>query len=349
MALNIELQRCISVLQSGGLIVAPSDTVYGLVCDATNEEAVKKLISVKNRPWGKPISVFVDGFEMMNSLVQLDNHKALLQTLLPGPFTVILPSKHRVCPLLESESKTLGVRLPANQWLQDLVHAYGKPLTATSANISGKSPHYEPQGFIRDLSKEKMKLIDYVVDIGRLVRNKPSTIIDLTGSSLQLLRQGDILPESINTFTTNSAQETKKIAAYLAEKYSYIGKQKPVVFILEGEMGVGKTIFSQGVGAFLDVKDIVSPTYVIYYEYAVKTDSIKRFLHADLYNIENSEEFNHLGLESYFEKGTMICIEWGNRIGPLFAFIKKSSHVVIVEMSYKTEKQRTLVVKDINS
>lgn len=348
MEVNVELQRCISILRSGGLIVAPSDTVYGLVCDATNEVAVKKLIAVKNRPWGKPISVFVDGFEMMDSLVELTNHRVLLQTLLPGPFTVVLPSKHAVCQLLESERNTLGVRLPANQWIQDLVHAYGKPLTATSANISGKSPHYEPQGFIVDLSKEKKGLIDYVVDKGKLPRNKPSTIIDLTGSSIQLLRQGDVLPESINTFTSNSAQETKKIASYLAEKYSPQCKQKPVVFILEGEMGVGKTIFSQGVGAFLDIYDIVSPTYVIYYEYSAKKDFVKRFLHADLYNIENSEEYTYLGLESYFEKQTMICIEWGNRIGPLFDFIKKSSHVVIVEMSYKTEKQRTLVVKDIH-
>ncbi|MCX6730473.1 MAG: Sua5/YciO/YrdC/YwlC family protein, partial [Candidatus Roizmanbacteria bacterium] len=107
MGINTELQRCISILQSGGLLVAPSDTVYGLVCDATNEEAVKKLIAVKNRPWGKPISVFTDGFEMMSSLVELGSHKALLQTLLPGPFTIILPSKHKVCSLLESERKTL--------------------------------------------------------------------------------------------------------------------------------------------------------------------------------------------------------------------------------------------------
>ncbi|MCX6731917.1 MAG: L-threonylcarbamoyladenylate synthase [Candidatus Roizmanbacteria bacterium] len=348
MSISTELQRCISILQSGGLLVAPSDTVYGLVCDATNEEAVKKLISVKNRPWGKPISVFTDGFEMMNSLVDMGSHKALLHTLLPGPFTVILPSKHKVSPLLESERKTLGVRLPANEWIQNLVHAYGKPLTATSANISGRPPHYEPQGFMNELSEEKKKSIDYVVDQGKLPRNKPSTIIDLTGSSLQLLRQGDVLPESKNSFTSNSAQETKKIATYLAEKYAKQCEQKPVVFILEGEMGVGKTVFAQGLGEFLGLDDIVSPTYVIYYEYPVKKRSIGMFLHADLYNIEESEEYVHLGLEEYFKKQTMICIEWGNRIGPLFDFVKKTSHVVIVEMSYKSEKQRTLLVKDIH-
>jgi len=82
---NDELQRCINVLRHGGLIVAPSDTVYGLVCDATNEEAVKKLIAVKNRPWGKPISVFTDGFEMIESLVETTSHEATLRTLLIHP------------------------------------------------------------------------------------------------------------------------------------------------------------------------------------------------------------------------------------------------------------------------
>ncbi|MCX6730477.1 MAG: tRNA (adenosine(37)-N6)-threonylcarbamoyltransferase complex ATPase subunit type 1 TsaE, partial [Candidatus Roizmanbacteria bacterium] len=242
----------------------------------------------------------------------------------------------------------LGVRLPANEWIQQLVHTFGKPLTATSANVSGRPPHYDPQGFINELTEEKRKLIDYVVDQGKLPRNKPSTIIDLTGSSLQLLRHGDILPESKNTFISNSAQETKKVAVHLAEKYAKLCMQKPVVFILEGEMGVGKTVFAQGLGEFLGITDIVSPTYVIYYEYPVKKKSITMFLHADLYNIEESEEYAHLGLEEYFKTQTMICIEWGNRIGPLFDFVKKSSHVVIVEMSYKSEKQRTLLIKDIH-
>ncbi|MFH0773295.1 MAG: L-threonylcarbamoyladenylate synthase [bacterium] len=347
MGINIELQRCINILNEGGLIVAPSDTVYGLVCDATNEKAVKKLIAVKNRPWGKPISVFTDGFPMINSLVEVGDHQALLATLLPGPFTIILPSKHITCSSLESERKTLGIRFPAYGWIQDLVHAYGKPLTATSANISGRPPHYEAQGFIKELSKEKSKLIDCIVDKGKLPHNKPSTIIDLTGSSLQLLRQGDILPLTKQSFTSRSAQETKNIASYLVRKYSSYCKQKPVVFILEGEMGVGKTVFAKGLGHFLGLDDIVSPTYVIYYEYPTVTDFVKLFLHADLYNIEESGEFAHLGLEKYFNKETMICVEWGNRIGPLFEYMKKKSHVVLVKISYKSEKQRVITVKDL--
>lgn len=343
----IGLQRCISILKAGGLIVTPSDTVYGLVCDATNEAAVKKLIHVKNRPWGKPISVFTDGFEMMDTLVETVHHKKLLKRLLPGPFTIILPSKHSVSPLLESERKTLGVRYTSFHWIQELVRQYGKPLTATSANVSGRPPHYEPKGFINELSTEKKSFIDYVVDIGKLPRNKPSTIVDLAGSSVQLLRKGEIKPINEHTFTSASFYETKKIAEYLVDKYSQKMEKKPLVFILEGEMGVGKTVFAQGLGAYLGIEHVISPTYVIYYEYPIKKDSMKMFLHADLYTIEETEEFSHLGLENYLKIGTVMCIEWGNRIGPLFEKIKEKSKVVVVEMNYKSENDRIISVKEL--
>lgn len=344
---NTELQRCINILKTGGLIVAPSDTVYGLICDATDERAVKKLIQVKNRPLGKPISVFSDGFGMMDRLVEIAHHKEMLKRLLPGPFTIILPSKHATCPLLESERKTLGVRFTTFPWIQELVHMYGKPLTATSANISGRSPHYEPNGFINELTAEKKRLIDYIVNKGKLPHNKPSTIVDLTGSTVQLLRKGDILPVDECSFTSTSSQETKRIAAFLIEKYAQKMEKKPLVFILEGEMGVGKTVFAKGLGKYLGAKDIISPTYVIYYEYLIKKDTLNMFLHADLYTIEESEEFSHLGIEDYLKAGTVICIEWGNKIGLLFEKIKEKSKVIIIEMNYKSETERTISVKEL--
>ncbi len=347
MGKNDGLQRCIKILREGGLIVAPSDTVYGLVCDATNEAAVRKLIAVKNRPFGKPISVFTDGFAMIESLVDVSSHKKTLKTLLPGPFTVILPSKQKVCSLLESERKTLGIRYPSYKWIQDLVHLYGKPLTATSANISGRPPHYDGAGFMNELPEAKKKLIDYVIDAGKLPRNKPSTIVDLTGSTVELLRKGDVVPVSEQSFISHSSQETKKIAEYLGEKHQKKGKGKPVVFILEGEMGVGKTVFAQGMGIYLGIDNVISPTYVIYYEYPVKKDFITMFLHADLYNIEENEEFSHLGLEGYLNEHTLFCIEWGNRIGPLFETFKKNAHVVMIEMNYKNEEERVITVREL--
>ena len=283
----------------------------------------------------------------MHDLVNVGKHEGLLKSLLPGPFTIILPTKNKVCPLLESERNTLGVRYPAYPWIQELVHTYGNPLTSTSANISGYPPHYEPLGFINELSETKRKLIDFVIDAGHLPKNKPSTIVDLTGSSLKLLRQGDILPIAKQTFQSNSVQETKQIAQFLIEKYASQVGEKPLTFIVKGEMGVGKTVFAQGLGDYLGVEHVISPTYVVYYEYVATKNKFTVFLHADLYNIEDAEEFVHLGLEEYLKKGAVLCVEWGERIGYLFEKIKKHSKVIIIEMNYKGEKKRTVIVKEL--
>ncbi len=344
---NDELQRCINVLRVGGLIVAPSDTVYGLLCDATNSDAVKKLIEIKNRPWGKPISVFVADFSMLEDCVEVEDHKKVLSSLLPGPFTVVLPSKKKVVSLLESERGTLGVRLPKYDFVTKLVALYGKPLTATSANISGRPPHYEVKGFLDELPLGKKKLIAHVVDFGKLPHNKPSTIIDLSGSSLKLLRRGDIVPVSQVQFITETPHETKKIAHYVMEKYISHSVSLPLVVILKGEMGVGKTVFAKGIGEYLSVDNIVSPTFVIYYEYEVRKENVTKLIHADLFHIEEEEEFSHLGLENYLNKNTVLCIEWGEKSGTLFTALKKKAKVIYIEMEYESENKRILTIKEL--
>lgn len=344
---RVELQRCVEILQGGGLIVAPSDTVYGLVCDATNDEAVRKLIAVKNRPFGKPISVFTNGLPMIESLTVVGNHKTVLQSLLPGPFTIVLPSKHAVSSLLESERGTLGVRLPQFPLITELVTLFGKPLTATSANVSGKHPHYEPDGFMHELSTTKRTLIDYVLSNGKLPHNKPSTIVDLSGTEPRLLRRGDIIPLATTTYQTTTEGETRKVAQYLAKKYSDQTLDKPLIFILQGDMGAGKTVFAKGIGDVLGVADVISPTYVIYYEYPTRHKKRTLFIHADLFNVEETAEFSHLGLDTYFKKPNVICIEWGNKAGALFEDMKKKGKVIDIEIAYTSEKERSLTVNEL--
>jgi L-threonylcarbamoyladenylate synthase len=344
---SIELQRCVEILRSGGLIVAPSDTVYGLVCDATNDEAVRKLIAVKNRPFGKPISVFTNSIQMIESLTEVGDHSSVLQSLLPGPFTVVLPSKHAVSPLLESERGTLGVRLPQFPLITELVTLFGKPLTATSANISGKHPHYEPEGFMNELSATKRTLIDYVLTSGKLPHNKPSTIVDLSGTTPKLLRRGDVIPLASSTYQTTTESETRKVARYLAKKYIDRTDNKPLIFILQGDMGAGKTVFAKGIGDALGVTDVISPTYVIYYEYPTHHKNRPLFIHADLFNVEENAEFSHLGLDAYFKRPNVVCIEWGNKAGALFEDMKKQGKVIDIEIAYTGEKERSLTVNEL--
>lgn len=332
----------IKVLKSGGLVIFPSDTVYGALVDATNRPAVKKLTAFKNRPAGKPISIFLPGFKSVSSQVKIaKKQKKILKAILPGPFTIILDSLHQVDPLLESEKGTLGIRIPDYKLINDLSQKFGRPITATSANRSGRSPHYSVKTLLNDLSDKQKNLIDLVVDAGALPRNKPSTVIDLTASKVKILRQGDVDLLQSKRFVSNSPEETKKIArSVILNEMKDLAKRKlkkPLVFIIEGELGVGKTIFVKGLGETLGIKKIVSPTFVIYYEYG-------NFYHFDLYQIEDKEEFKYLGIEKLLVPGKILCFEWGEKIGEIYDMIKDKAKIVYVKMDYINDKERRISI-----
>ncbi|PJE64012.1 threonylcarbamoyl-AMP synthase, partial [Candidatus Roizmanbacteria bacterium CG10_big_fil_rev_8_21_14_0_10_45_7] len=135
------IASAVSTLSKGGLVVFPSDTVYGLAADATSDTAVTALLSFKERAPGKPVSIAVRDMAMLEHYVSISaNNRNVLSTLLPGPFTAVLPSKHRTVLSLEAEDGSLGVRIPSHFFVEALSSAYPHPYTATSANIAGKGP-----------------------------------------------------------------------------------------------------------------------------------------------------------------------------------------------------------------
>jgi L-threonylcarbamoyladenylate synthase len=338
------INQTILTFKSGDLVIFPSDTVYGLLCDATNEQAVKKLIAFKNRPPGKAISVFCD-FELINKLVKINKQQQkIIKEILPGPFTVVLPSKHKVDKLLESEKGTLGIRIPMYRYIGVLVNRFKKPITATSANLAGRSPHYSIKTLLNELSEKQKKLIDLIVDNGQLPRNKPSTVIDLTEPNVKILRQGDMdFSNKSKIFLSKSADETKNIAKKILNnvetRHASSLRSKPLVFIIEGELGVGKTVFVKGIGEQLGINNIISPTFVIYYEYG-------NFYHFDLYQIEEKEEFKHLGIEKLLIPGNILCFEWGEKAGEIADLLRSKGKVVYVKMEYIDEKKRKITIKN---
>lgn len=342
------IRETIKTLKSGGLVVFPSDTVYGLLCDATNEISVKKLLTFKNRPAGKPISVF-SNLKLIDGLVKINkNQRNLIQEMIPGPFTLIFPSKHKVNKLLESESGTLGIRIPMYRYIEVLVNQFKKPITATSANLAGGSPHYSVKSLLNELSEKQRSQIDLIVDAGDLPRNKPSTVVDLSKSDIKVLRQGDInFSNKSKIFVSNTSESTKNIAKQILRKNINI-KNKPLVFIIEGEMGVGKTVFVKGIGEELGINNIISPTFVIYYEYdKIKSNinsQMSKMVHIDLYNIEGKDEFTHLGLEKLLNPGNILCFEWGEKAGEIINILKEKSNIVYIRMKYISEKEREIIV-----
>lgn len=345
------LDKTLKILKNNGLVVFPSDTVYGLLVDATNVQAVEKLISFKNRPPGKPISVFLPSLEEAENYVYInENQKNILKKLIPGPFTIILHSKRKVCQLIESEKKTLGIRIPDYSLVLELAKKFGKPVTATSANISGKPPHYRIESLLNQLSDKKKELVDLIVDAGVLPRNKPSTIIDLTEDSLKIIRKGEIVFADEKTYFSKSPSQTKKIAFYFLKKLNFDFK-KPLVIVIKGEMGAGKTVFVKGLGEFFGIKNIVSPTFVVFYEYDIKTQNsklksqiFKKLIHFDFYNIQEKDEFKDLKIEDYLKSGNILAIEWGEKGGDLIDLFQKKSNIIFVEIEYTSEKERRIII-----
>jgi L-threonylcarbamoyladenylate synthase len=325
-----------------------------LAVDPTNEKGVKKLLEFKNRWTGKAISVAVLDQKMAEDYVILnENSRGIYKNLLPGPFTIVSEGKHRVVKGIEAENGTLGIRIPDNRYIHDLVELVGKPVTATSANLSGRTPNYSVASFLRPLSKKKKEMIDLIVDGGKLPKNKPSTVIDATESEIKILRRGDLITGKTTSLISKSEKETEKIAEFLLKK-NLKEEDKPLVFLLSGDLGCGKTVFSRKVGHLLGVKDkITSPTYMIYNEYKIslsdlrsqisEKNKIKEFLHMDLYKITSEKDLEEIKFLDLFEEKTVSCIEWPEQMGEKFLEkLKEKTRVVSVNFEYIDQETREI-------
>lgn len=340
------VQKVKECLDQDGLIIFPSDTVYGALVKSNSIVAVNRLISFKERQPGKAISVFVSGFDMMKEIVELDERaEQKLRPFLPGSYTIALPSKHTLDPRLESETGTLGVRYIQFEPVLELLKATGYPVTATSANLAGKGPHYSVEALLNTLPQSKKDLISMIIDAGTLPRNKPSTVVVLSGDTVQVLRLGD-RGVPAKQYETHSPEETKEKAQMILREASEKTTAKRLVFILKGDLGAGKTQFVKGIGTALQIlEDIVSPTFVVWYEYKTSTPELPMLYHFDLYTIESEDEFAHLGIEELADKPGVFCIEWGERMGGHYDMFTKNADTYLIEITGSGDEPRTIRVE----
>ena len=313
------LVKTCQVLSAGGLVVFPTETTYGAGVDATNLSAVQKLLAYKSRREGKPLSIAVTDLDMAEHYVVVNDQAAqLAKQFLPGPVTIVCQGKGEVAPGVESEFGTLGIRIPDYELVLALVAQFGKPLTATSANGSGKKRPYTIQAIFDGLSEKQKNLIDLVLDAGELPHNPPSTVIDTTLTTPITLRQGSIElnPTDTTQVVSRSEAETKALAGRLLLKHWNQVKESGLVLGLDGELGTGKTIFAKGVAEFLQIEEtITSPTYSYIQEYEYERHGVAgKLYHLDLWKIETEEELARLAVQQLFTPHSVIVIEWIDQV-----------------------------------
>ena len=181
------------LIKAGGLVVYPTETVYGLGADPFNRIAILKVFGAKRRPLDKPLSVAVSSLEEADELVFVNEAtRKIAGAFLPGPITMVLKKKARLPKELTSGSEKLGIRIPDHPIALRLIELAG-PITATSANISGQPAPITAEEAKKQIGKE----VDLVLDGGECKIKEPSTIIDLTESEPKILRVGAILEKEI--------------------------------------------------------------------------------------------------------------------------------------------------------
>ena len=187
--MNEDIKKAIEVLNAGGVILYPTDTIWGLGCDATNETAVEKIYKIKKRMETKSMLVLIDSPAKLNAYVQEVPEIAWdLIELSEKPLTIIYPDARNLAKNLISEDKTIGIRVTSEEFSKKLCERFRKPIVSTSANISGEK---SPASF-HEISEEIKLAVDYMVDYKQNDKtpSKPSSIIKLgKGNLIEIIRE----------------------------------------------------------------------------------------------------------------------------------------------------------------
>lgn len=190
------LEQAAELIKQGKIVVFPTETVYGIGTNGLDENAVKKLYEVKQRPLNKPISLLVSNMEMINLIAKdiTEVEYKIMEKFFPGPLTIILKKKKIVPDILTAGQDTVGVRMPRGEIARKLVEYANVPIATPSANISG-----EPSGTnLQEIKKHFEGKVDYFIDGGNSELGLSSTIVQVVDGKPQILRQGSITLEQIN-------------------------------------------------------------------------------------------------------------------------------------------------------
>ena len=189
------LEEPAKIIENGGIVVFPTETVYAIGTNGLDEKAIEKLYKVKKRPLNKPISLLVSNMKMIEKLAEdiTSLEYKLMETFFPGPLTIILKKSEIVPNILTANTETIGIRMPEGEIARKLIEYAGVPIAAPSANISGKPTGTNIESIIQDFGGN----VDFYIDEGESKLGIGSTIVKVIDGIPKILREGSISKEEI--------------------------------------------------------------------------------------------------------------------------------------------------------
>ena len=184
------LDKVINCLQDGGIVIYPTDTIYGMGCDIFKQKSIERITEILGDRKKKDSMTFIcaDLSDISNYTKPIPNHIfKTMKKVLPGPFTFILEANNNVPKLLQSKKKTIGIRIPDNPIILEIVRQLGHPILSTSVKDEDEIIEYTPDP---ELIHERFEeMVDIVID-GGYGDNTPSTVLDCTSGDIEVVREG---------------------------------------------------------------------------------------------------------------------------------------------------------------
>lgn len=192
-----ELVDIVNIIKQDGIVVFPTETVYGIGGNALSEEVIKKIYNIKKRPQDKALNILVKNKEEIERYAYISNiiEKKIIDNFMPGPITIILKKKKsEISDLLTANNDTIGIRIPDNNIIKRILEECNLPLAAPSANISGKPSSIK----LEDIKEDFDNKVEAFIDGGICKQSMSSTIVKVVDGKVKILREGVISIDNIN-------------------------------------------------------------------------------------------------------------------------------------------------------
>ena len=195
-----KIKKVVEILNNDGIIIYPTDTIYGIGCSIYSQKAIERIRQIKGREKNKYFSILCYDLKDLSKYAKNVSNEAykLMRRILPGPYTVVLQASRELPRILHSKRKTVGLRIPDHTLSREIVKELGHPIITTSANRSGQEPINDPELLEREFGKE----VDAIIE-GNILVSEPSTVIELIEQPFKILRKGKDPAGIIELFEEN--------------------------------------------------------------------------------------------------------------------------------------------------